>query len=187
MWNPRITIQLPDWLSQYADGVRCESAEEKMDFAIRLAELNVENQTGGPFGAAVFEAKSGKLLAPGVNLVVPSNCSIAHAEILALAVAQQTIGSFDLSSIACVLATSTEPCAMCLGAIPWSGVSAVLCGARDEDARAVGFDEGVKPINWLESLSKQGIKVVRDILRDKAVAVLEKYKTAGGVIYNSGH
>ena len=32
------------------------------------------------------------------------------------------------------LVTTTEPCAMCLGAIPWSGLSSVVCGARDQDA-----------------------------------------------------
>ena len=91
-----------------------------MRFVIELARQNIEHRTGGPFGAAIFETTSGKLLAPGVNLVEPAHCSIAHAEMVAIALAQQTRGSYDLGreGTICELVTSTEPCAMCLGAIP---------------------------------------------------------------------
>ena len=125
-----------------------------------------------------------RLIAAGVNLVVPAHASIAHAEMIALTLAQQRLGTHDLSETGCELATSTEPCAMCLGAIPWSGVTRLLCGARDEDARAVGFDEGAKPANWVQELTSRGIEVVRDVLRDEARAVLRDYKQSGGTIYN---
>jgi tRNA(Arg) A34 adenosine deaminase TadA len=75
---------------------------------------------------------------------------------------------------------------MCLGAVPWSGVSRLICGARDEDARRIGFDEGSKPTNWIGELEQRGIVVVRDVLRQKAVKVLEEYKASGGPIYNTG-
>ncbi|NLG19273.1 MAG: nucleoside deaminase, partial [Fibrobacter sp.] len=97
-------------------------------------------------------------------------------------------GSFDLSARglpSCELFTSTAPCAMCLGAIPWSGVKRVVCGAADEDARAIGFDEGAKVDNWTEELQKRGIKVVTGFMRAEASAVLKNYKKAGGTIYNS--
>ena len=73
---------------------------------------------------------------------------------------------------------------MCLGAIPWSGVASLVCGARDEDARSIGFDEGEKPMHWIEALEKRSIKVTRDILRDKSKAVLQEYIDEGGIIYN---
>jgi tRNA(Arg) A34 adenosine deaminase TadA len=133
--------------------------------------------------------KSGRLISVGVNLVESADCSIAHAEMIAIAVAQRVIGSYDLSGekdIAYQLVTSTEPCAMCLGAIPWSGVRSVLCGARDEDARSIGFDEGHKPPNWVKSLDSRGISVVRDVLREQAKAVLLEYGRRGGLIYNAG-
>ena len=182
-------MRLPDWVNEFlAQWTQdFDSNEAKMRFVIELARRNVEHQTGGPFGAAVFDAASGKLIAPGVNLVEPANCSIAHAEMVALALAQQTLGSFDLSQGArsCELVTSTEPCAMCLGAIPWSGVRHVTCGARGEDACAIGFDEGAKPDDWIGALASRGIKVTRDVLRDKARAVLNHYHTTGGRIYNA--
>jgi len=180
---------LPQWLRQFAIDrqVRFDTREARMQFVIDLARRNIEHKTGGPFGAAVFEAGSGRLLAPGVNLVEPLNCSIAHAEMVAIAMAQQAIGSYDLGAggVFCELVTSTEPCAMCLGAIPWSGVRRVLCGARGEDACAIGFDEGAKPGDWVGALRDRGIEVVRDLCCDEARAVLQHYLTAGGRIYNA--
>jgi len=186
----RIVLELPQWLRALVDERQdqvFDGVEMRMRFVIELARLNIEHGTGGPFGAAIFEADSGRLLATGVNLVEPAHCSIAHAEMVAIALAQQTIGSYDLGqgSVTRELVTSTEPCAMCLGAIPWSGVRRVVCGARGEDACAVGFDEGPKPTDWLGELTRRGIEVTRDILREEARAVLNHYHTTGGRIYNS--
>ncbi len=186
----RIVLELPDWLKGLLDERRTrvlDNSEARMRFAVELARLNIEHHTGGPFGAAVFETASGKLLAAGVNLVEPAHCSIAHAEMVALALAQQTIGSFDLGADGrmCELVTSTEPCAMCLGAIPWSGVRRVMCGARGEDACAIGFDEGAKPADWIGELTRRGIDVQRDVLRSEAQAVLNHYAATGGTLYNS--
>jgi tRNA(Arg) A34 adenosine deaminase TadA len=75
---------------------------------------------------------------------------------------------------------------MCYGALPWSGISRLACGARDADARAVGFDEGPKLDDWIEQLNARGIDVVRDVLRGDAVAVLHDYAASGGTIYNPG-
>jgi len=186
----RIVLELPQWLKELADEHQSQtfdSIEARMRFAIDLARLNIEHRTGGPFGAAIFESDSGKLLAPGVNLVEPAHCSIAHAEMVAIALAQQTIGSYDLGQgeVTCELVTSTEPCAMCLGAIPWSGVRRVICGARGQDACAIGFDEGAKPVDWVGELTHRGIEVTREVLRDEAQAVLNHYHATGGLIYNS--
>ena len=158
-----------------------------MQVAIQLARHNIEQGTGGPFGAAVFDLDTHKLIAPGVNLVVPTNCAIAHAEIVAITMAQQVLGSFDLGAEGlprCELVTSTEPCAMCFGAVPWSGVRQLVCGARDEDARAVGFDEGPKLQDWQAALESRGIRVIRDIGRAEGAAVLRHYMEQAGVIYN---
>ncbi len=159
-----------------------------MRLTVDLARENVRQGTGGPFGAAIFERASGRLLAPGVNLVVGSGCSVFHAEMVAIMVAQRVAGTFDLGGESLPpyeLVASTEPCAMCLGAIPWSGVRGLVCGARDEDARAVGFDEGAKMAEWAGSLEDRGIAVELNVLREEAVAVLREYADLGGEIYNS--
>lgn len=159
-----------------------------MRFVIELASTNVARGTGGPFAAAVFETNTGRLVAIGVNLVASTNCSLAHAELVALANAQQAVGHYDLGAANMPeheLVTSCEPCAMCYGAIPWSGVRRVLCGARGGDAEAIGFDEGPKPNTWMAALQKRGITVVRDLCRTEAISVLQQYAANDGVIYNA--
>ncbi len=185
---PVFTLKLPDWIDAFLpnpDQVY-PTVEDRMRLVIELSRLNVQHGTGGPFGAGVFDLASGKLLAPGVNLVLPAQCSVAHAEIVAFMMAQPLVGTFDLATPGFPpyeLVASTEPCAMCFGSVPWSGVESLVCGARDEDARAIGFDEGPKMSTWVAELEKRGIQVQRDVLREDAAAVLRLYAQSGP-IYN---
>ena len=116
------------------------------------------------------------------------NCSVAHAEMVAIITAQNTINNFDLSRLdgGCEMATSTEPCCMCMGGVMWSGISRILCGATDADAREAGFDEGPKPKNWKDEYINRGIKVETELCRERARDVLMDYKNGGGKIYNPG-
>jgi tRNA(Arg) A34 adenosine deaminase TadA len=187
--NTEIVIRLPGWVEALLaeDREAPAGVEARMRLAIRLAAENVRRGTGGPFAAAVFEIESGRLLGVGVNLVVPERCSSAHAEIVALSLAQAGAGTHDLGAEgrpAAELVSSAEPCAMCLGAVPWSGVRRLVCGARGEDAEAVGFDEGAKPSDWIWALESRGVAVVRDVLRAEAAAVLRGYAESGGPMYN---
>lgn len=183
------SYQLPDWVSDAVDfDTPYTTDDDKMALVVALASANVRYDTGGPFGAAVFDMATSRLVAPGVNRVVPTSNATAHAEILAISIAGSRLGRHDLGDSGqhpMALVSSVEPCAMCLGATPWSGVSRLLIGARDEDARAVGFDEGNKPRSWIESLHDRDITVVRDVLRQEAANVLVAYRQAGGKIYNS--
>ena len=186
---PDVVWRLPWWVEEMLgdDPATYPSVEDQMRLVVALASRNVAEGTGGPFAAAVFEIEGGRLVAPGVNMVVPTSTAVAHAETVAISVAGVVSGSFDLGAEgapAAVLVTSTEPCAMCFGAVPWSGVRRLVCGARDEDARAVGFDEGPKMGDWVERLEERGIEVVRDVYRTDAREVLEAYVRGGGVVYN---
>ena len=180
-----LTLSLPDAVADVvASPGKTSTVEDRMGLVLRLAAANVADG-GGPFAAAVFNMGSGELIAGGVNMVVPASIPIAHAEIVALALAGQRLGTFDLTVHGPVeLVTSCEPCAMCLGAVPWGGISRVVSAARDEDARAIGFDEGDKPTAWAESLRRRGIEVLEDVRREEASDVLRSYVRAGGPIYN---
>jgi tRNA(Arg) A34 adenosine deaminase TadA len=185
--SPSLRVSLPDWVPEVCPpGAVFASIEDRMALVIELARTNVGRQTGGPFGAAVFDLTTGEVIAPGVNLVVSSHAALAHAEMLAIAIAGQALESFDLGIRATELVTSTAPCAMCLGAVPWSGVRRLVCGAREEDARRIGFDEGDKPTDWIGRLRTRGIEVVEDVSRAEATSVLEDYARQGGTIYNAG-
>ncbi len=184
-----LSIHLPNWLMQINTEASYPNLESRMQLAIQLAQQNIEHGTGGPFGAAVFDMHSHQLVAVGVNVVVSSCCSMAHAEMLAISMAQQALGSFNLAASErhLELVSSCEPCAMCFGAIPWSGIKQLVCGARDADARAIGFDEGPKMDYWQQALEQRGITVQSDVCRHDAIDVLQHYANNGGAIYNAGN
>lgn len=184
-----ITVTIPDWLTERLDNDDSffGSIDSRMAFVISLAEENVARGTGGPFAAVIYDMETWTPVSAGVNLVTTENCSIFHAEMVAIMTAQKKLGCYDLSMAKLgrfELVTSTEPCAMCFGAVPWSGVASLVCGARDRDARDIGFDEGPKLPEWKKALEERGIKVTCDVLREKAASVLKAYSLSGGVIYN---
>lgn len=159
-----------------------------MQLAIALARWNVLEDTGGPFGAAVFERDAGRLVSVGMNLVVALNNSALHAEMVAFMVAQARVASYTLAGDglpAHELVTSCEPCAMCLGATLWSGVRRVVCGATRDDAVRLDFDEGPVFDESYEYLAQRGIDVSRGVLREAAADVLALYRKRNGVIYNA--
>lgn len=159
-----------------------------MDFVIALSQTNIDKNTGGPFAAAIFDMDTHQLISIGLNLVVPSHCSIHHAEMVALTLAQQSLQSFSLSGEhmpRCGLVCSCEPCAMCFGAIPWSGIRHLSYAATAADAEAIGFDEGPKHPDWVQELEKRGITVATSIKRKDAALVLQRYHKKHGVIYNA--
>jgi len=183
------TIELPDWCRTLADDLpdRLPESTDRMRLAIDLSRRNVQAGTGGPFGAVISSIADGRLIAIGVNRVEPATCSSAHAEIVALSLAQATASNWNLADMEAApveLATSCEPCAMCLGAIPWSGVQRVICGATKHDAEITGFDEGERTSDWIGVLNRRGIDVQTEILRREAAEVLFEYRRKGARIYN---
>ncbi len=186
-----VLLTLPPWLENGITGkdLVFPDAAERMRWVIELSRQNVEHVSGGPFAAAIFACGSGRLLGAGVNRVEPLNCSPAHAEMMAIAFAQQNLRTWDLGRDAgkpAELVTSSQPCLMCLGATLWSGVTRLVYSAANADVTAIlGFDEGPLPPAWRQELQKRGITVEAEFLRAEAAAVLELYKKKQGTIYNS--
>ena len=185
---PPIRIDFPGWVESFVDwDRRYEGDEERMRLAIALSRENVQRGTGGPFGAAIFEAETGALVSVGMNSVVRLNNCTLHGEMVAIMAAQARLSCFTLRSEGgpvYELVTSCEPCAMCLGATLWSGVRRVVCGAHRDDARRLNFEEGPVFPESHDYLEARGIQIVHGVLRDEANAVLELYRTGKGVIYN---
>ena len=183
-----VHVDYPAWVAEVvAWETRYPTDEERMRLAITLSRENVERGTGGPFGAAIFERDSGRLVAVGMNSVVRlHNCTL-HGEMVAFMMAQRRLGSFTLNAPHLPpheLVTSCEPCAMCLGATLWSGVRRLVFGATREDAAKLEFDEGPVFPESYEYLEARGIEIVRGTLHDEAAAVLERYRALNGAIYN---
>ena len=107
----------------------------------------------------------------------------------AIMVAQEALGTHDLGHQklgVLEMATTSQPCIQCYGALIWSGIRRVLVGARGEDVETlVGFDEGPVPEDWVGQWALRGIETRVDVLRDEACEVLRAYKASGAPVYNS--
>jgi tRNA(Arg) A34 adenosine deaminase TadA len=186
--NPAIHIEYPAWVDEIVDWSRSyRSDQDRMSLAITVARENVERNTGGPFGAAIFESESGKLVSVGMNSVVRLNNCTLHGEMVAFMMAQQRVGAYTLKAPGLPgheLHTSCEPCAMCLGTTLWSGVQRVVYGATREDATILNFEEGPVFPESYKYLEDRGIEIVRQVMRSEARAVLELYRARSGRIYN---
>ncbi|HVJ14831.1 MAG TPA: nucleoside deaminase [Polyangiaceae bacterium] len=161
---------------------------QRLGLVLRLARRNFQEQSGGPFAAAVFRMDTWELVSAGVNRVVPGSCSAAHAEIVALTLAQNFYASFDLGASNLPpheLVASWRPCAMCFGALPWSGVrSLLLAGSGDELEQLTGFDEGPIHPEWQGQLAKRGINVQHGSTQHEAVSVFRDFAASGALVYN---
>lgn len=179
-------LTLPAWIHGDVDARRLyEDDEAKVALAIQLSHRNVEQGSGGPFGAAVFDG-SGRLIAVGVNRVVPQTCSVAHAEMMAYMTAQSRTQRARLNENGdrIILATSAQPCCMCYGATFWAGIDELLIGASASDVMELTeFDEGPLPADWAGELQARGIAVRQGILREAAREVLRIYSQGGGKHY----
>ncbi|MGI9239794.1 MAG: 2-oxo-4-hydroxy-4-carboxy-5-ureidoimidazoline decarboxylase [Verrucomicrobiales bacterium] len=192
-----VQLSLPAWVDEMVTEapIHFSGDEEKMAFVIDLSRRNVLERTGGPFGAAIFEIGTGRLVAPGVNVVVAGNTSLAHAEAMAFMLAQQELESFDLGAAGfppMEIVASSQPCIQCYGMTWWSGVQRLVIGACADDVeKLTGFAEGPLPANWVETLEKReaplrAVEVKRDVLAEEACQVLELYRDRGGFVYNAG-
>ena len=184
-----VHVSYPAWVDEVVDWERRYATdEERMRLAVDLSRQNVVRATGGPFGAAVFEAESGALVAVGMNSVVRLHNSTLHGETVAIMMAQRRLRSYTLGAPGMPrheLFSSCEPCAMCLGAILWSGVRRVVCGALRDDARRLRFEEGPVFPESHAYLEARGVEIVLGFLRDEANDVLELYRRQGGLVYNA--
>lgn len=138
--------------------------------AIELSIENVKNG-GGPFGAVIV--KDGEIVATGVNRVTANHDPTAHAEVSAIRVACQKLGTFDLSG--CEIYTSCEPCPMCLGAIYWAHLDKIYYGNNKTDAARIGFDDSFI-YDELALERKDRNKAMEELLPDEAIAAFQAWE-----------
>ena len=92
------------------------------------------------------------------NMVELLNDSTAHAELIAITSAQNSLNSKNLDN--CILYTTLEPCLMCYGAIYWSKINTVVYGASDKkrgfSRHSIDLDRKINIINgFMEKESKE--------------------------------
>ncbi len=135
-----------------------------------------------PFGALVAAA-DGTVLARAGNESAAGEDPTAHAETVAIRRAAAAHGTAALAGGA--LVTSAEPCAMCAGAVYWSGLSRVVYGLSERRLRSI---TGAHPENPTLDLpcrtvfasGQRAVEVTGPLLEDEAAAVHDGFWTRGG-------
>jgi tRNA(Arg) A34 adenosine deaminase TadA len=95
-----------------------------------------------PFGALLTDA-GGQVLLRAENTVVSERDATGHAETNLVRRATATYSPAQLGD--CTLYTSTEPCAMCAGAIYWSGIGAVVYALAETELHELTGDDPENP------------------------------------------
>ena len=149
-----------------------------MNIAYNKSLEGMKSKSGGPFGAVIVNS-DGEILAIAGNTVLSSNDPTAHAEINAIRMACEKLGTSDLSN--CTIYTSCEPCPMCLSAIIWANIKDVYYACTRTDAASIGFrDDAI--YEYLEGNNNELINL-KQIDRDECVKLFEEYKENKGIIY----
>ena len=148
-----------------------ENQKKFMREAIRLSIENVQSGNGGPFGTVIV--KNGEIIASGVNKVTQSNDPTAHAEIVAIRSACETLGTFQL--VGCEIYCSCEPCPMCLGAIYWARPDRIYFANTREDAADINFDDNFIYNELDVSISQRKLPTPQ-VLRDEAQMAFTQWR-----------
>jgi guanine deaminase len=141
-----------------------------MKRAIELSRVNMHNLEGGPFGAVIV--KDGKIVAEGWNRVTSTNDPTAHAEVVAIRRACETLKNFELAGAE--LYTSCEPCPMCLAAAYWARVDRIYFAASRADAARHDFDDDFIYLEIPKKLEDRSIPISQ-LSRDEAYRVFEEW------------
>jgi tRNA(Arg) A34 adenosine deaminase TadA len=111
--------------------------ERHLVTAIDLARRSRE-KGNHPFGSLLVDSE-GEVVLEAENTAVAGGDLLGHAELNLVRVACSQFGRDFLQG--CTLYTSTEPCAMCAGAIYWSGIGRVVYALSSETLEAIVNDE----------------------------------------------
>lgn len=101
--------------------------------AIAIAQ-SARDHGNHPFGAILVDGR-GKVLLEAENSVVTGRDVTGHAETNLARLASSRYSADELAGF--TLYTSTEPCAMCAGAIHWSRIGRVVYALSEEDLYAI--------------------------------------------------
>lgn len=151
-----------------------------MKQAIEKARETMNLDMGGPFGAAIIDA-DGNVIAVASNSVLKDHDPTAHAEMNAIRMAGETLGTHDLSG--CTIITTAFPCPMCLGAIVWANIHHVVYGCRPKDAEAIGFRDDFIYQLLKGDMKHQDVLTFDEEFRKDCLSLFKEYQDKQKEIY----
>jgi guanine deaminase len=125
-----------------------------------------------PFGCAI--ARDGEILSASHNTVVLTTDITAHAEVNAIREACRHTGNIFLEGA--IVATTCEPCPMCMAALHWSRVDTVYFGATIGDADVAGFNELQLPAAELLRIGGSKLKLIPGLLPEECKKLFAEWK-----------
>ncbi len=171
--DPQGRVSKPDSGLSSPQGVSKSSSDA--DHLARAVTLATENVAagGGPFGALIVAA-DGTVIGEGQNRVTRDLDPTAHAEVMAIRAACQTVGDFSLAGA--TLYTSCEPCPLCLSAALWSRLDRVVFTANRHDAAEGGFDDSAFYAMFEQPSSEWQHPSVDEVRTEDAVAPFDAWR-----------
>jgi guanine deaminase len=145
---------------------------------IDLMQLAIEKCRQGiaagqsPFGCAI--ERNGKVISCSHNTVVMTTDITAHAEVNAIREGCREIGSIFLDGA--IVATTCEPCPMCMSALHWARVDTVYYGATIHDAESAGFNELQLPAAKLLEIGGSKLKLVPQLLPEECKELFREWQ-----------
>jgi tRNA(Arg) A34 adenosine deaminase TadA len=104
--------------------------------ALALGQAQAAAAAGeAPIGAVIVDPATDRIVASAHNMPIARHDPSAHAEILALRLAGETLGNYRLTGLE--MFVTLEPCAMCAGAISHARVGRLVYGASDPKGGAI--------------------------------------------------
>lgn len=148
--------------------------EDYTDIAIELSKKAVY-----PYGAIIV--KNGEIIGRSDIDIPVSKTAFSHAELRAIENAMEHLGGHLCAEGGkdCVIYSSCEPCAMCMGAILYTGIEKLVYGATLEDSKECVNEILVKAQDIANNCTNRKIEIISEVHRDKAIAVLKNFKEQG--------
>lgn len=147
-------------MEQFSDEALMRQAFRQAEFAYEAEEV--------PIGCVIADAH-GKIIGKGYNQVERLKDPTAHAEILAITAACQTLDNWRLED--CTLYVTLEPCPMCAGAILNSRIGRVVYGAPDQRFGACGTRSDVLSGNALN----REVPVVGGLMAEEGLGIIRAF------------
>ena len=149
------------------DGIVCANEDERYMLEALKEAAKAAEAGEVPVGAVVV--RDGQLIARTHNMVEGARSSQAHAEMLALAEAEEKLGSKWLSGA--TMYVTLEPCSMCAGAMVLARMDRLVIGADDPKTGACG---SLLNIAANEKLNHR-IEITRGVLESECAAILRDF------------
>jgi tRNA(Arg) A34 adenosine deaminase TadA len=140
--------------------------------------LRAREEGNLPFGCVIADGAGNVVIEQGNKALLPVRDPTAHAETIGAGLAARRFRPDEMAHL--TLYSNAEPCAMCAGAIYWSGIGRVVYGLTERDLLGLTGNHPDNPTMDLPcrevlATGQRGVDVVGPELVDEALRAFEGY------------